>query len=106
LGSGYAGDAIPRDGIATLPGYAATVYQAVNFYPVCGTLDPFFTFPYDMWQYCVPVMSVYNSTSELSAFYDQTGIRMSVSPASGVPGCMCFSLSMSSGKSGDICLAF
>jgi hypothetical protein len=100
----YTGDPIVRDGIGSLQGYSGTVYQAVRFVPVCGTLDPSLTTPWDMTQDCVPAMSIYNRSLDLLSFYDQTGVRLSQAPGSGTAGCMCFSLGKAGGSGGNFCV--
>jgi hypothetical protein len=96
---------IARDGISgPIKGYTGLVYQAVDYVPVCGTLGPTSTSPIDMSTMCAPAMSVYNTTAELTAFYDTTGVRLSVNVASGTEGCLCFAVAMLSGNAGNICM--
>src|SRR5271167_1124543 len=82
---------LPRNGIGGLVGYGSTVYQAIDYEPVCGTLDNAMTQSFDVSGLCGPAMSSYNVSSDRYAFYDQTGVRLSVAPVS-VAGCICFSL--------------
>jgi hypothetical protein len=108
---GYTGDPIVKDGIGTILGYTGTVYQAVNYIPVCGTLGPpqslgpSETAPNEITSVCDPAMSQFNKTSSTYAFYDITGILLNVQPALGTAGCMCFSLATISGSAGDFCVS-
>lgn len=102
---GYTGDPLVKDGIGSLVGYAGTVYQAVNYVPVCGTLGPSQTAPNEVSSVCDPAMSQFNTTSSTYAYYDITGILLNVQPATGTAGCMCFSLAMISGSAGDFCVS-
>lgn len=105
LGLCYTGDPITKDGVATIVGYPGTVYQAVDYIPVCGTLGAVQTTPIEVTAVCDPAMSVFNTTSTTYAFYDDSGVLLSVRPVTGTPGCMCFSLAMLSGSQGDICIS-
>jgi hypothetical protein len=108
---GYTGDQIVKDGIGTILGYTGTVYQAVNYIPVCGTLGPpqslgaSETAPNEITSVCDPAMSQFNKTSSTYAFYDITGTLLNVQPALGTAGCMCFSLATISGSAGDFCVS-
>ena len=97
-------DPLPRNGIGQPEGYGGTVYQAFDFVPVCGTLDNSLTQSFSITSDCDPAMSVYNGTKETFSFFDLTGVRLSATPGSGTPGCMCFSLSSLSGEDGDLCI--
>ena len=85
-------------------GYIGTVFQLVSYIPVCGTLNPSETQPITISELCAPVMSVYNKTSDLYAFYDTTGIVLTSPPGTGQTGCLCFALSALNGFQGDFCV--
>jgi hypothetical protein len=91
---GYIGDPIVRDGVGSIVRYTGTVYQAVNYVSVCGTLGPSQTAPNEVTSVCDPAMSQFNTTSSTYAYYDITGILLNVQPATGTGGCMRFSLAM------------
>jgi hypothetical protein len=102
---GYPDTPLPLNGIVSLVGYAPdTIFQTLDYIPVCGTLGPSLTSATGITTYCDPAMSVFNKTANLVAMFDQTGVLLPLTPASGQSGCLCFCLSMLSGRQGNLCL--
>jgi hypothetical protein len=103
-GSENLGEPLTRDGVGALTGYEGTVYRAVKFVPVCGTLAAANTKSFDITPTCSAAMNSYNRTTDTYAFYDLSGVIITYLPATGMEGCLCFSLGMISGAMGDLCI--
>jgi len=107
---------LPRDGVVTdkdFIGYTNINYHATRYEPLCGsfgsiTPDKFFQKPVSEGGQCDQAILQYAKIPDTLAMYDLTGVKLSGAAAiignGGDPKCMCFSLAMLSGGSGDICV--
>jgi hypothetical protein len=115
------GDLFIRDGIVNLVGFTGTVFQAINYMPVCGTLSSSLTRQIDLsGQYpfshshhprsssnsrlsdkCTAAMTTFNTTSPTSGIYDLSGVASSQLPGGGTQLCICGSFGTSTAKAGD-----
>ena len=98
--------ALARDGLVSGPaGYPGTVYQAIRYEPLCGTLGDYTT-GYVAYGRCDRiVMDIYSNNTDTFAIYDESGVRLAgVIIGGGLDLCMCFSLRTTSGSSAsDMC---
>ena len=92
---------LPQNGIGGIPGYDL-VFQTVDYMPICGNLASLTSGA--SGTHCALALSIYNSTSDVTALYDITGVKFSKIGGKVPTGCMCFTLSSIQGDKRDICL--
>jgi hypothetical protein len=116
------GEMFIRDGIVNLVGFTGTVFQVLNYVPVCGTLSNSLSAQIDLSgshfpllsppnpvliqllppvDKCTTAMSTFNTTSATSGIYDLSGVKSTESPGTGTPLCVCGAFGTSTAKSGD-----
>ncbi|KAH8588471.1 hypothetical protein B0O99DRAFT_693398 [Bisporella sp. PMI_857] len=95
------GDLFIRDGIVNLQGLTGTVFQVINYMPVCGTLSSSLTRQSDLSDKCTAAMSTFNTTSATAAIYDLSGVASSELPGSGTQLCICGAFGTPTAKAGD-----
>jgi hypothetical protein len=112
-----------RDGIVNLKGFPGTVFQVINYLPVCGTLSSSATKQSDLsgkgpcftlhciirvdWSFslfadkCTAAISTFNTSSATAAIYDLSGVESGDLPGGGAQLCVCGALGTSDTQSGD-----
>lgn len=94
-----------QEGLGGIDGYNGLIYRAVDYVPVCGVLG-LQRDDIDEGTTCQPAIGEYQNTTDVTAMYDATGVRLNgVQPATGTWGCFCFTLSSLDGVRGDLCLS-
>ncbi|PVH70049.1 hypothetical protein DL98DRAFT_578046 [Cadophora sp. DSE1049] len=94
------GVAFIRDGIMNLVGYSGTVFQVLNYMPVCGTLSSSLTRHSDLSDKCTSAMSSFNTSSVTAGIYDISGVPSTDLPGSGNQLCVCGAFGTSTTTSG------
>jgi len=95
------GDLFIRDGIVNLVGLTGTVFQVIDYLPVCGTLSGSLTRQTDLSDKCTAAMSSFNTSTVMAGIYDLSGVASTRSPGSGTQLCICGSFGTAKARTGD-----